>query len=116
MACRKTARKLKGTTLSREKVESFILAAMDSMYDDLELRGREEELRQCQTQLRSSEAALQTAQRELIDAKKQIAALIAERDQIELNAASLFKTAIREIERKDAEILSLRKELAANSK
>ena len=53
---------------------------------------------------------------ELVETRQQLQTILDEKDRLENNIVVLYNTALREIERKDKQLLELRKQLSAKEK
>jgi hypothetical protein len=53
---------------------------------------------------------------ELVETRQQLQTILDEKDRLENNIVVLYNTALREIERKDKQLLELQKQLSAKEK
>lgn len=83
------------------------------LYDDIDEISRVVEVERLQEDLKGSHALIASLQSEVVDLKQQLEIILSEKNQLESNIVSVYNTALRELARRDKEIVELKTSLAA---
>jgi predicted nucleic acid-binding Zn-ribbon protein len=81
----------------------------DELYGDLEDITRSIEYERLKSEFENLNKKIQSFEQENDDLKKQIEALLVDKKILEQNVIAIYNTAIKEVDRKDREILELKR-------
>ena len=88
----------------------------DLLYGDLEFTGKDAEVMRLQELVLTERNKQQLLVQEIALLKEQMVCLAKDKAQLEANTVAIYNTAMREIKRKDAEIIELRGRELGNRK
>ncbi len=83
----------------------------EDLYGDIDLLSKSIQIDQLNRQLEEKDAVIKAQETELELVKSQFISLITEKKTLEKNMIAIYNTAIRELQRKDREILELKERL-----